>query len=51
MDNTDSALSEVLEKLLTGHIDTKSLKKKAKMRSAHFSQSNIKEFEYVINED
>lgn len=51
VENTDSALSNVLEQLLTGNIDIQSLKANAKMRSAHLSQSNIEEFEYVINED
>ena len=51
VENTDSALSNVLEQLLTGNIDIQSLKANAKMRSARLSQSNIEEFEYVINED
>lgn len=51
VENTDKALTDILSKLLTGKIDINSLKAKAKIRSTYFSESNLKEFESVINED
>lgn len=51
VENSDQALAEVLERLLTGKIDISALKFHAIKRSAYFSQSNLTEFENLINED
>ena len=50
VENSDEGLKAVLEDLLNGKIDVLELKKNAIERSNYFSQSNIKEFEDVINE-
>lgn len=50
VENSDEGLKAVLEDLLNGKIDVLGLKKNAIERSDYFSQSNIKEFEDVINE-
>ena len=50
VENSDEGLKAVLEDLLNGEIDVEELKKNAIERSNYFSQSNIKEFEDVINE-
>ena len=49
VENSDEGLKVVLEDLLNGNIDLKELKENAIQRSAYFSQSNIKEFEEIIN--
>ena len=49
VENSDKGLKKVLEDLLTGKIDVSVLKSNAHRRSIYFSQSNIKEFEDVIN--
>lgn len=50
VENSDEGLKVILEDLLNGRIDVKQLKVNAVKRSSYFSQSNIKEFEDVINE-
>lgn len=50
VENSDEGLKSILEDLLNGKIDIKELKRNAIKRSVYFSQSNIKEFEDVINE-
>ena len=51
VDNSDQALKDILERVLTGNIDIDALKRNAANRSTYFSQSNIKEFEDVINDE
>lgn len=50
VENSDDGLKAILEDLLDGKIDVLGLKKDAIERSNYFCQSNIKEFEDVINE-
>lgn len=50
VENSDEGLKAVLDDLLNGKIDVAELRNKAIERSNYFSQSNIKEFEDVINE-
>lgn len=50
VENSDEGLKGVLEDLLNGKINIKELKVNALKRSNYFGQSNIKEFEDVINE-
>ena len=50
VENSDDGLRYILKDLLTGKIDLDTLKVNAIKRSNYFNQSNIKEFEDVINE-
>lgn len=50
VENSDDGLKDVLTELLNGKINVLELKRNAIERSNYFSQSNIKEFENVINE-
>ena len=50
VENSYEGLKSILEDLLNGKIDIKELKRNAIKHSVYFSQSNIKEFEDVINE-
>lgn len=50
VENSDEGLKAILEDLLNGKMDAKELKANAIKRAADFCQSNLKEFEYVINE-
>lgn len=50
VENSDQDLKDVLENLLKGKIDIQAMKINAVNRSTYFSQSNINEFEHVINE-
>ena len=49
VENSDDGLRYILKDLLTGKIDLDTLKVNAIKRSNYFNQSNIKEFEDVIN--
>lgn len=49
VENSDEGLKSVLEDLLNGKIDVSELKSNAIERANYFSQSNLKEFEDVIN--
>lgn len=51
VENSDQALKDALEKLLTGKINLQAMRVNAINRSSYFSQSNITKFENVINED